>query len=109
MTIVNNYDVVYGLKIDDEFVSFAILSEFDRKIIELKTIFTLEKFRKRGYAKNLLKSLYGNYKQKYSKMLVGSDPKDILFYIKQGFDKYEKQNNGIIYYSKNLRNKEISI
>ena len=31
-----------------------------------------------------------NYKQKYNKMLVGTTENNIPFYVKQGFDKYEK-------------------
>ena len=32
----------------------------------------------------------GNYKQKYDRMLVGTTENNIPFYVKQGFDKYEK-------------------
>lgn len=38
----------------------------------------------------MLKHLCGNYKQKYDKILVGTTENNIPFYVKQGFDKYEK-------------------
>ena len=93
-------------------------------MLELKNIVTKEKYRNKGYAKILLKSLCGNYKQKYEKMLVGTTEKNIPFYVKQGFDKYEKTikkffidnyneeiKDGdlictdLIYYSKDLKKK----
>ena len=38
----------------------------------------------------MLKFLCGNYKQKFNKMIVGTSENNIPFYVKQGFDKYEK-------------------
>ena len=38
----------------------------------------------------MLKYLADNYKSKYKKMLVGTSENNIPFYVKQGFDKYEK-------------------
>jgi hypothetical protein len=35
-------------------------------------------------------------------MIVGTTENNIPFFVKQGFDKYEKTNN-LIYYSKDLR------
>ena len=61
-----------------------------RKTLELKNIVTKENYRNKGYAKTLLKHLIGNYKQKYDRMLVGVAENNIPFYVKQGFDKYEK-------------------
>ena len=119
----NNSDM-YALKIDEEIISVAVILPIDRKTIELKSIVTKEKYRNKGYAKRLLKIVYGNYKQKYDKMLVGITENNIPFYVKQGFDKYEKTiknyfidnyNNEIkdgeltctdkIYYSKDLKKK----
>ena len=81
---------VYALKKEDEIICIAVILPISRKILELKNIVTKEKYRNKGYAKILLKSLCGNYKQKYEKMLVGTTENNIPFYIKQGFDKYEK-------------------
>ena len=117
-----NDSIVYGLKVDDEIISLAVVLEVDKNTLELKNLFTRKEYRKKGYAKRLLKSLCGNYKQKYNKMLVGTTENYIPFYVKQGFDKYEKtiknyfSNNyeeeicnedfyytDIIYYSKDLK------
>ncbi|MCI8411996.1 MAG: GNAT family N-acetyltransferase, partial [Clostridia bacterium] len=58
--------------------------------IELKNIATVEKHRGQGYGKKMIKYLFDNYKQKYNKMIVGTTENNIAFYVKQGFDKYEK-------------------
>ena len=81
---------VYALKKGDELISIAVILPISRKTLELKNIVTKESYRNKGYAKTLLKSLCGNYKQKYDRMLVGTTENNIPFYVKQGFDKYEK-------------------
>ena len=115
---------VYALKKGDELISIAVILHIDRKTLELKNIVTTEKYRNKGYAKTLLKSLCGNYKQKYDRMLVGTTENNIPFYVKQGFDKYEKTVKSffidnykdeikdgdlvctdLIYYSKDLKKK----
>ena len=115
---------VYALKKEDELISIAVILHIDRKTLELKNIVTTEKYRNKGYAKTLLKSLCGNYKQKYDRMLVGTTENNIPFYVKQGFDKYEKTIKNffidnyneeikdedlictdLIYYSKDLKKK----
>lgn len=115
---------VYALKKEDELISIAVILHIDRKTLELKNIVTKENYRNKGYAKILLKSLCGNYKQKYDRMLVGTTENNIPFYVKQGFDKYEKTIKNffidnykeeikdgeltctdLIYYSKDLKKK----
>ena len=115
---------VYALKKGDELISIAVILHIDRKTLELKNIVTTEKYRNKGYAKTFLKSLCGNYKQKYDRMLVGTTENNIPFYVKQGFDKYEKTIKNffidnyneeikdgdlictdLIYYSKDLKKK----
>ncbi len=81
---------VYGLKIGEEIVSLAVILPISKNTLELKNLVTKKEYRNKGYSKKLLKSLCGNYKQKYSKMLVGTTENNIPFYVKQGFDKYEK-------------------
>ncbi len=117
---------VYALKKEDELISIAVILHIDRKTLELKNIVTTEKYRNKGYAKTLLKSLCGNYKQKYDRMLVGTTENNIPFYVKQGFDKYEKTIKNffidnykeeikdgdlictdLIYYSKDLKKNKI--
>jgi len=115
---------VYALKKEDELISIAVILHIDRKTLELKNIVTKENYRNKGYGKTLLKSLCGNYKQKYDRMLVGTTENNIPFYVKQGFDKYEKTIKNffidnykeeikdgeltctdLIYYSKDLKKK----
>ena len=115
---------VYALKKGDELISIAVILHIDRKTLELKNIVTTEKYRNKGYAKTLLKSLCGNYKQKYDRMLVGVAENNIPFYVKQGFDNYERTIKNffidnyneeikdgdlictdLIYYSKDLKKK----
>ena len=115
---------VYALKKEDELISIAVILHIDRKTLELKNIVTKENYRNKAYAKTLLKSLCGNYKQKYDRMLVGTTENNIPFYVKQGFDKYEKTIKNffidnykeeikdgdlictdLIYYSKDLKKK----
>ena len=115
---------VYALKKGDELISIAVICTISRKTLELKNIVTKESYRNKGYAKILLKSLCGNYKQKYDRMLVGTTENNIPFYVKQGFDKYEKTIKNffidnyneeikdgdlictdLIYYSKDLKKK----
>ena len=81
---------VYGLQVDGNIVSLAVILHIDKNTIELKNLVTKKEYRGNGYAKKLLKSLCGNYKQKYNKMLVGTSENNIPLYVKQGFDKYEK-------------------
>ena len=59
---------VYALKKGDELISIAVICTISRKTLELKNIVTRENYRNKGYAKILLKSLCGNYKQKYDRM-----------------------------------------
>ncbi len=79
---------VYALKKEDELISIAVILHIDRKTLELKNIVTKENYRNKGYAKTLLKSLCGNYKQKYDRMLVGTTYNNIHFYVNHLFYKY---------------------
>ena len=81
---------VYGLQVDENIVSLAVILPISKNTLELKNLVTKKEYRGKGYSKKLLKSLCGNYKQKYNKMLVGTSENNIPFYVKQGFDKYEK-------------------
>lgn len=96
---------VYGLKLNDEIISLAVILPISNKTLELKNLVTKEEYRNKGYAKRLLKHLCGNYKQKYDKMLVGTTENNIPFYVKQGFDKYEKtiKNYFIDNYNEEIR------
>ncbi len=123
MKYLNDSDV-YGLKLNDEIISLAVILHIDNKTLELKNLVTKKEYRNKGYAKRLLRHLCGNYKQKYDKMIVGTTENNIPFYVKQGFDKYEKTIKNyfidnyeeeikdgelvctdLIYYSKDLKKK----
>ena len=123
MKYLNDSDV-YGLKLNDEIISLAVILHIDNKTLELKNLVTKKEYRNKGYAKRLLRHLCGNYKQKYDKMIVGTTENNIPFYVKQGFDKYEKTVKNffvdnydekikdgdlvctdLIYYSKDLKKK----
>lgn len=81
---------VYALKIENKVISLAVIFLDDNSNLELKNLVTKEEYRNKGYAKSLLKFLCGNFKQKHNKILVGVTEKDIPFFVKLGFDKYEK-------------------
>ena len=100
---------VYGLKLNDEIISLAVILHIDKNTLELKNLVTKKEYRNKGYAKRLLKHLCGNYKQKYNKMLVGTTENNIPFYVKQGFDKYEKtiKNYFIDNYNEEIRDGDL--
>ena len=108
MKYLNNSDV-YGLKLNDEIISLAVILHIDNKTLELKNLVTKKEYRNKGYAKRLLKHLCGNYKQKYDKMIVGTTENNIPFYVKQGFDKYEKtiKNYFIDNYNEEIRDGDL--
>ncbi len=81
---------LFVLTYKNEVACVAVVTKVDDDTCELKNIATKEKYRGKGYAKKMLKYLCDNYKQKYNKMLVGTTENNIPFYVKQGFDKYEK-------------------
>ena len=81
---------LFVLTYKNEVACVAVVTKVDDDICELKNIATEERYRGKGYAKKMLKYLCDNYKQKYDKMLVGTTENNIPFYVKQGFDKYEK-------------------
>ena len=116
---------LFVLTYNDKIACVAVVIKIDDETIELKNIATKEEYRGQGYGKKMLKYLADNYKQEYNKMLVGTSENNIPFYVKQGFDKYEKTIKNyfvdnydeeiidgdvhcidMYYYSKDLKNKE---
>lgn len=115
---------LFVLTYNDKIACVAVVIKIDNETIELKNIATKEEYRGQGYGKKMLKYLADNYKQEYNKMLVGTSENNIPFYVKQGFDKYEKTIKNyfvdnydeeiidgdvhcidMYYYSKDLKNK----
>ena len=116
---------LFVLRYKDDVACIAVVTRIDNDTVELKNIVTKEEFRGKGYAKKMIKYLADNYKQRYKKMLVGTVENNIPFYVKQGFDKYEKTIKNFFvdnyeeeikdgdlhcidmyYYSKDLKKKE---
>ena len=81
---------LFVLTYQDELVCVAVVTKTDNDTVELKNIATKENYREKGYAKKMIKYLVDNYKIRYKKMIVGTTENNIPFYVKQGFDKYEK-------------------
>lgn len=81
---------LFVLTYKESIVCIAVVTTIDSKTIELKNIATKEEYRGKGFAKRMIKYLVDNYKTKYEKMIVGTTENCIPFYVKQGFDKYEK-------------------
>ena len=90
---INNYlrdGELFVLTYKEEVACVAVVTIVDENTCELKNIVTIEKYHGQGYGKKMIKYLFDNYKQKYDKMVVGTSENNIPFYVKQGFDKYEK-------------------
>ncbi len=100
---------LFVLTYKNEVACVAVVTKEDNDTCELKNIATEEKYRGKGYAKKMLKYLCDNYKQKYHKMLVGTSENNIPFYVKQGFDKYEKtiKNYFIDNYQEEIKDGEL--
>lgn len=81
---------LYVLTYKDEEACISVVTKIDENTVELKNLVTKEKYRGQGLAKKMIKYLFDNYKQRYKKMIVGTSENNIPFYVKQGFDKYEK-------------------
>ena len=116
---------LFVLTYNENIACIAVVSKIDENTVELKNIVTKKEYRGKGYGKKMLKYLEDNYKVRYKKMIVGTSENNIPFYVKQGFDKYEKtvkkfgkdnydekicNENAICidryYYSKNLNKKQ---
>ena len=116
---------LFVLTYNENIACIAVVSKIDENTVELKNIVTKKEYRGKGYGKKMLKYLADNYKVRYKKMIVGTSENNIPFYVKQGFDKYEKtvknfwednydekihNENAICidkyYYSKNLNKKQ---
>ena len=81
---------LFVLTYKDDPICVSVVTKVDNDAVELKNIATKENYRGKGYAKKMIKYLADNYKTKYKKMIVGTTENNIPFYVKQGFDKYEK-------------------
>lgn len=89
--VVNNYinegDLFVGF-VDDVPVCEVLIVKVDNDECELKNIATLRNCRGKGYANEIIKYVFNEYKGKYKKMIVGTTENMIPFYVLNGFTKY---------------------
>ena len=102
MQTIDNTSICYILKYENEILSIAVINELNKNTIELQYIETISEKRNKGYASRLIKSLVGNYKQKYKEMIIGSNSDTIPFFVKNGFDEFVETKEGKNYYKKRL-------
>ena len=115
---------VFVLSYKEDTACVALVNRIDEETIEIKSIVTMDKYKGQDFESKMIKYLSDNYKSKYKKMIIGTTENNIPFYVKQGFDKYEKtiknyfmdnydeeiwdgdlQCIDMYYYSKDLKNK----
>lgn len=94
---------IYGLKKDDEIISLIIILHISKNQIEIKELITRKEYRNKGYGTKLLKSMIGNYKQKYKNMIVATTGEYIPYFAENGFNTFLKREDDILYYSKELK------
>lgn len=81
---------MFGLFENNKLLSAIIIAEVDKKTCELKNIATYKDLRGNGYATKLINYIFTVYKNKYSKIIVGTTENMIPFYVLNGFTKYYK-------------------
>lgn len=84
---INNADMYIGIE-DEKVVCEIMITKVNKEECELKNIATVEEYRNRGYAKQLIDYVFEKYKDKYKKMIVGTTENMIPFYVLNGFTKY---------------------
>lgn len=89
--LINKYisdgDMYIGI-LNDEVICEVVVTKVNNDECELKNIATLEKFRGKGYATQIIKYVFEEYKKKYKRMIVGTSENMIPFYVLNGFTKY---------------------
>lgn len=84
---IDNADMYVGIE-DEKVVCEIVITKVNDEECELKNIATLEEYRNRGYAKQLIDYVSNKYKDEYKKMIVGTTENMIPFYVLNGFTKY---------------------
>ena len=80
-------DLFIGV-VEEKTVCVIVVTKYNNDICELKNIATLPECRGKGYASRLIKFVFEEYKNKYSKIIVGTTENMIPFYVLNGFTKY---------------------
>ena len=123
--VINEYidqGKMYGVFEENQLVAEAFIIKVDEKTYELKNLATTLEARGKGYASLLIQFLFMEYRNCAEKMIVGTSENMIPFYVKNGFDHYEKTKKNFFidhyqqeiwdgdfqcidmyYYAKNLR------
>ena len=84
---IDNADMYVGIE-DEKVVCEITITKVNDEECELKNIATLEEYRNRGYAKQLIDYVSDKYKDEYTRMIVGTTENMIPFYVLNGFTKY---------------------
>lgn len=89
--VVKNYlnsgDMYIGL-VDGVVVTEVIITKVNNEECELKNIATNPNYRGKGYAGELIKYVFEEYKNKFKRMIVGTTENMIPYYVLNGFTKY---------------------
>ncbi len=83
-----NDSQMYGIIVDNKVVSQVLVTKVDDDTCELKNISTLDEYKGNGYASKLIEYIFNVYKNKYTRMIVGTTENMIPFYVLNGFTKY---------------------
>ena len=85
-----NMGELFVLKYNNDIACIAVVVKIDDETVELKNIATKEIYRGQGFGKRMINFLTYKYKVNYKKMIVGTTENNIPFYVKLGFDNFEK-------------------
>lgn len=85
-----NMGELFVLKYNNDIACIAVVVKIDYETVELKNIATKEIYRGQGFGKRMINFLTYKYKVNYKKMIVGTTENNIPFYVKLGFDNFEK-------------------
>ena len=80
-------DMYVGLE-DNVPVCEVVITKVDDEECELKNIATDPNYRGKGYAQELIRYVFNEYKDRYKRMIVGTTENMIPFYVLNGFTKY---------------------
>lgn len=84
---INKGDMYVGFE-EDKAVCVIIITKVNDEECELKNIATLPECRGKGYAGQIIKYVFEEYRSQYKKMIVGTTENMIPFYVLNGFNRY---------------------
>lgn len=99
-----NEDEVYGIEQDDSILAFIAISKISDDTVQIDGIYMgCEIDAKKYYDIKLIKSMVGNYKQKFDKMNIVLSGENVPKFAKLGFDNFVEIKQDKLIYSKDLR------